>query len=86
MSHWDPVDLAILALKVSILILGQYLAYLVEFGAVYFVIAAMYIIWCNLSDDKRDKSELSAYSVFNPKQKQIQGTVTTDKLLKPHLF
>lgn len=83
----EPVDLVILILKVIIIICGQYLAYLLEFGAVFFIIATLYLIWNNLGDEsKRDKSTLSAYSVFNPKQKQIQGTVTTDKLLNHKLF
>ena len=86
MTQRDPVDLIILILKIVIFIIGQYLAYILEFGAVFFVLAALFVIWCNLGDSRNSKTKLSAYSVFNPNQQRIEGTVTPDKLLHPKIF
>lgn len=49
-----------------------------EFGIVYFVISSIFIMYFNTSDTK--KNGLSAYSVFNPNMKRIDGTVTAEQL------
>lgn len=49
-----------------------------EFGAVYFVISSLVIIYLNTG--KRKSSTLSAYSVFNPNVERIQGTITPEQL------
>ncbi len=45
----------------------------IEFGAVYFVVSLLYIMWYSLNRRRR-RNELSAYSVFNPNFEKIQGT------------
>lgn len=51
-----------------------------EFGAVYFVISLLIIIYLNTNVGKRHKKLLSAYSVFNPNVERIQGTITPEQL------
>ncbi|CAF1444710.1 unnamed protein product [Adineta steineri] len=50
----------------------------IEFGAVYFIISLLYIIWSSLSAHRRRSNELSAYSVFNPNCEKIQGTFSAE--------
>lgn len=77
---WTSMDYAILTLKICIYILGQIVAIMIEFGAVFFVISLLYLIWYTLDDRKRAKHELSAYSVFNPGFQELRGTVTSQQL------
>lgn len=51
-----------------------------EFGAVYFGISGLYIIWANTRVGPKKRGEVSAYSVFNPGCEAIDGT------LKPEQF
>lgn len=51
-----------------------------EFGAVYFVISLLFIIYLNTG--KRKKGKISAYSVFNPNVERIQGTLTPEHIEK----
>jgi len=44
-----------------------------EFGAIYFIVSLLYLMWYSL-DRRRRRNELSAYSVFNPNFEKIQGT------------
>ena len=46
----------------------------IEFGAVYFAISLLYLMWYSLGRRRRRQNELSAYSVFNPNFEKIQGT------------
>ncbi len=47
----------------------------IEFGSVYFVVSLLYLMWCSLDRRRRrQRNELSAYSVFNPNFEKIQGT------------
>lgn len=80
------IEWAIIILKILIYIIGQTVAYLIEFGAVFFCLSLLYLIWCTLDDRKRAKNELSAYSVFNPNFEEIDGTVTADQLKKQITF
>ena len=82
----SPVETAILLLKLLIYAVGQVLAYQVEFGAVFFCLSLLYLIWSSLDDRKRRRDELSAYSVFNPNCESIEGTVTADQLQKQLTF
>lgn len=50
-----------------------------EFGAVFFVISGLYLIWTNLRSGPKKKGELSAYSVFNPNFETIEGTLTAEQ-------
>jgi len=49
-----------------------------EFGAVYFIISLLYIIWSSLSSHRRRRDQLSAYSVFNPNFEKLQGTFSAE--------
>ncbi len=53
---------------------------ILEFGAVYFVISLLVIIYLNTG--KRKKGQISAYSVFNPNMERIQGTLTPEHIEK----
>ncbi|XP_034176807.1 SAYSVFN motif domain containing 1 [Osmia lignaria lignaria] len=46
-----------------------------EFGAVYFVLSTLVFIWLNTGSKPKKPGELSAYSVFNPDCKAIEGTL-----------
>ncbi|CAF3014045.1 unnamed protein product [Rotaria sp. Silwood2] len=48
-----------------------------EFGAVYFIISLIYLMWSNLGSRRR-RNQLSAYSVFNPNFEKIQGTFSAE--------
>ena len=77
---WTIMDWTIFLLKISIYVVGQVLSIMIEFGAVFFVISLLYLIWSSLDDRKRAKNEPSAYSVFNPGFKEIRGTVNAKQL------
>ena len=47
-----------------------------NFGAVYFMLTIIALIFLNLG--QRKPGELSAYSVFNPNHQRILGTMTTN--------
>ncbi len=51
-----------------------------EFGAVYIILSAFYLIFTNFQNEQRKSWEPSAYSVFNPGCEAIDGT------LKPEQF
>ena len=80
------IDIAIVVVKLLIYLMGQAIAYLMEFGAVFFCISILYLIWSSLDDRRRRRNELSAYSVFNPNCEAIDGTVTADQLKKQLTF
>lgn len=46
-----------------------------EFGAVYFILSTLIFIWLNTRSRPKKPGELSAYSVFNPDCKAIEGTI-----------
>lgn len=46
-----------------------------EFGAVYFILSALAFIGLNTRSRPKKPGELSAYSVFNPDCKAIEGTI-----------
>ncbi|CAF0964269.1 unnamed protein product [Adineta ricciae] len=49
-----------------------------EFGAIYFILSLLYLIWTNLSSHRRRADQLSAYSVFNPNFEKLQGTFSAE--------
>ncbi|RZF42500.1 hypothetical protein LSTR_LSTR004419 [Laodelphax striatellus] len=57
-----------------------------EFGAVYFVISLMVILWKNTRTGPKKAGELSAYSVFNPNCEAIEGTLDAEQLQKELLY
>ncbi|CAF0796033.1 unnamed protein product [Didymodactylos carnosus] len=71
-SHDSNSSIVVMLLKI-VLWLTLFIIFIrLEFGAVYFIISFLYIIWMNLG--RRDRSKLSAYSVFNPNFEKIGGT------------
>ncbi|XP_066588396.1 uncharacterized protein Saysd1 [Prorops nasuta] len=46
-----------------------------EFGAVYFIVSSLVLIYLNTRSGPKVKGELSAYSVFNPNCEAIDGTL-----------
>ena len=77
---WDRRQTIIFVIKILIYILGQTIAFLLEFGAVFFSIAILVFICTNLRNRSKRKGELSAYSVFNPNCEPIHGTVSAKDL------
>lgn len=53
-----------------------------EFGAVYFVISSLYIIYANTRTGPKADGSLSAYSVFNPNYERLEGTFTSEQFEK----
>ncbi|KAK0182101.1 hypothetical protein PV327_000270 [Microctonus hyperodae] len=51
-----------------------------EFGAVYFILSALFFIWKNTRSGPKIKGEPSAYSVFNPNCESITGTINLEQL------
>ncbi|XP_054153571.1 uncharacterized protein LOC128952238 [Oppia nitens] len=76
----NKYDWIVLSVKVLIYLLLQIIAFLLQFGAVFFSIALLVFICTNLSNRSKQKGELSAYSVFNPNCQPIHGTVSAKDL------
>jgi hypothetical protein len=50
-----------------------------EFGSIYFIVSLLYLIWSSLgSRRRRQRDQLSAYSVFNPNFEKLQGTFSAE--------
>ena len=65
------IKVAKIVLKILLWLILFVLFIQLEFGAVYFVISLLIIIYLNTS--KRKNGQISAYSVFNPNMERIQG-------------
>ncbi len=76
---WTRDEVFTLALKTLLYIIFLIISIKIEFGIVYFIVSGIVIIYINTSSN-RNKSGLSAYSVFNPNMERIQGTVTGEQL------
>lgn len=76
----DELTYATFSVYASLWLILFSLAVFMEFGAVYFVISMLYIIWTNTRTGPRRRGEVSAYSVFNRNCEAIEGT------LKPEQF
>ncbi|XP_012255157.2 SAYSvFN domain-containing protein 1 [Athalia rosae] len=50
-----------------------------EFGAVYFILSSLVLIWKNTRSGPKKKGEISAYSVFNPNCEAIDGTLKAEQ-------
>ena len=66
-------DWKIIAIKFLIWLTLFVIFIRLEFGAIYFIVSLLYLMWYSL-DSRRRRNELSAYSVFNPNFEKIQGT------------
>jgi len=56
------------------------------FGAIYFIVSSLVLIWRNTKKTPRKVGEPSAYSVFNPNCEAIDGTLKAEHLEKQLLF
>ena len=54
----------------------------IEFGAVFFALSLIVILYYSMSYDSRGKDEMSAYSVFNKDFKRLDGTFTAEQFDK----
>ena len=50
-----------------------------EFGAVYFIISLLVIMYFSMKSGSRKPGEASAYSVFNPNCERLDGTFTMEQ-------
>eukprot|EP00920_Eleutheroschizon_duboscqi_P038230 GHVT01091467.1.p1 GENE.GHVT01091467.1~~GHVT01091467.1.p1 ORF type:complete len:170 (-),score=12.58 GHVT01091467.1:230-739(-) len=50
-----------------------------EFGAVYFCLSLLFVVYTSMKPKSRKEGELSAYSVFNPNCERIDGTLTAEQ-------
>lgn len=55
------------------------LAIYMEFGAVYFIISSLFIIYYNTRTGPKERGEVSAYSVFNKDCESIKGTLKAEQ-------
>ena len=78
---WNQTDIVKIFLKIILYFICLIIFIKLEFGLVYFIVSSILIIYFNTSNQK-NKSGLSAYSVFNPNIERIQGTVTSEQLQK----
>jgi hypothetical protein len=69
-----------LVLKISLWSILWIIFIKIEFGVVYFIVSLLIIIY--LSTGQRNRSKLSAYSVFNPNLERIEGTFTAEHVEK----
>jgi len=76
----NKYDIFVITLKALIYMLCQTIAFLLQFGAVFFSLALLVFICTNLRNRSKRKGELSAYSVFNPNCEPIHGTVSAKDL------
>lgn len=66
---------------------GFILAIRFQWGAVYFALSVLLVIWKGLSDSRqRKRGAPSAYSVFNPNCERIEGTLDAEQLQRQMFF
>lgn len=68
-----------LSLKVLLWLVLWGLAIEFGFGAIYFILASLVVIYKNTRSSPKKKDELSAYSVFNPDCQRLDGTLTAEQ-------
>ena len=69
----------ILSLKVFLWLVLWGLAIEFGFGAIYFILGSLVVIYKNTRSSPKKKDELSAYSVFNPNCQRLDGTLTAEQ-------
>lgn len=78
-SSYTTLDWVALGLKCLMWLIMFKVFIIIEFGAVYFICSAFIFIWYNMRSEPKKKGEISAYSVFNPDCKPIDGTFTAEQ-------
>ncbi|XP_014280298.1 uncharacterized protein Saysd1 [Halyomorpha halys] len=85
-SFQTSETLNILSLKTFLMFILWLITYIyaihIEFGAVYFCICALLFIYFNTRTGKRQRDEISAYSVFNRNCERIDGTFSAEEFEK----
>lgn len=76
-STFNIVSLALAAKLMLWFFIWRCFVY-VDFGSLWIVLTGIALIFLNLGE-KRDPSDLSAYSVFNEGQWRMPGTLTADQ-------
>ncbi len=76
LSFWDRHIEKFLKFILWLCLLGFFIQ--VGFGAVYFVVSLIYIMYASMRSDS-SKAGPSAYSVFNKDCERIQGTFTAEQ-------
>ncbi|KAI9560659.1 hypothetical protein GHT06_011609 [Daphnia sinensis] len=79
-NQYGQFKYVLLCLKIILWVVLYLLCLELEFGALYVIVSAFYIIFTNFRNGQRKPWEPSAYSVFNPGCEAIDGT------LKPEQF
>ncbi|KAK8732299.1 hypothetical protein OTU49_007015, partial [Cherax quadricarinatus] len=78
-ANYTTLDWVSLGLKCLMWLLLFKVFILIEFGAVFFIFSAFIFIWFTLRSEPKKKGEVSAYSVFNPDCKAIDGSYTAEQ-------
>lgn len=71
-----------LILKILLWVILWALFVEIGFGAVFFIVSSLIIIYRTMKSGSRDHSQLSAYSVFNPNFERLEGTFTAEQFEK----
>ncbi|XP_064599673.1 SAYSvFN domain-containing protein 1-like [Liolophura sinensis] len=71
-----------LILKILLWVILWALFVEIGFGAVFFIVSSLIIIYRTMNSGSRDRSQLSAYSVFNPNFERLEGTFTAEQFEK----
>ncbi|XP_060063040.1 SAYSvFN domain-containing protein 1-like [Ylistrum balloti] len=76
---WNKIAVLELCLKCLLWLALWGLFIELQFGAVFILLSALFFLYKSLSDRKRKKNKLSAYSVFNPNFERLDGTFTAEQ-------
>lgn len=78
-SRWNAVTITEVILQVTLwFTMWAFFTHL-EFGAPYFVISLIYVLYRSLRTGPKEENRLSAYSVFNPNCERLDGTFTAEQ-------
>jgi hypothetical protein len=67
-------------ISISLFAIGFYTFNTLQLGQLWIILTGFYLIFNNLSDKKREKGELSAYSIFNEGFQRIMGDLDADQI------
>ncbi|XP_033733939.1 SAYSvFN domain-containing protein 1-like [Pecten maximus] len=76
---WDKLTILEFGLKCVLWLALWGLFVEIQFGAVFVLLSALFFLYRSLSNRKRKKNKLSAYSVFNPNFERLDGTFTAEQ-------
>lgn len=79
-SSTSPWYVTVLKILLWLVLWGFFIE--VQFGAVFFVSSALFLLYWSLRGSRRKPWEPSAYSVFNKNFEAIEGTLTAEQFEK----